>query len=188
MAITQSDFEPFIEPTPRNSKGAASRHATRGWLRLGALRGSVPQPVPDRCECREGRRERRFVDTVEYLAGDLCAQRIEIVNELSTRRGQVQEPCASVLGIKAALDEFLAFQPVKQARQRDRLQLEHLGERGLIETFRAAQTSQHAPLRAGRAIFPCALVDIAAQLSGGLEKLENEFALEWAPHAQASIS
>ena len=65
------------------------------------------------------------------------------------RRRQEQPLGAAVVGIGAALDQAAVAKPVEQPGQRDRLQIEHFGEFGLLETLEAVEPRQHRPLGPG---------------------------------------
>ena len=76
----------------------------------------------------------------------------------------------------AALDEAARAQLVDQARQRDRRQVQRLGQFALIDPLATLKTHQHRPLRAGHVQFASALVGVGAQEPRGVVQRKSELA------------
>jgi hypothetical protein len=77
-------------------------------------------------------------------------------------------------------------QAIEQPHQRDRLQLEHVGEIDLRQAFLLTQAKQHDPLRARGAAAFGAVVDEVSQQSRTLHELRDELALQVQRHVRSS--
>ena len=82
---------------------------------------------------------------------------------------------AAIVRIGAALDQAVVAEPVDQPRQRDRLQVEHFGEFGLLEALARSMPHQHRPLRAGHAELARPLVGIGSQQAGYVHDCKGKF-------------
>ena len=105
---------------------------------------------------------------------DRIAQAVEIVDELLALRGQEQAVGATVLRIVPPFEQTMLDQAVEQPHQRDRLQLEHVGEIDLGQALVLPQSKQHDPLGAGGPSLLGAVIDIIAQQPRTLYELCNE--------------
>src|SRR6266404_20347 len=63
---------------------------------------------------------------------------------------EVEQPDAPVGRVQPALDQIGLLQPIENARQRDRLDLEDFRQRALLDALVARQMGQDLPLRAGQ--------------------------------------
>ena len=64
--------------------------------------------------------------------------------------GKAQQAHAAVPAMEQPLDQARLLQPVEDARERDRLDLEELGQRALLDALVARQMRQHLALRPGQ--------------------------------------
>ena len=78
-------------------------------------------------------------------------RRRELLQAAAAPPGEKQALGAAVVGIGTPLDQAAVAQLVEQPGQRDRLQIEHFGEFGLVEAFGTVEPDQHGPLRPGHA-------------------------------------
>ena len=118
-------------------------------------------------------------------AGELAelAHRLERGTRL---RRQVEEADPPVGGVAAPLDEPGRLEPVQDAQQRDRLDLEDLGEADLVDPLVLGEVDQHLPLRAGEPEAAHALLEPLAQQAGDVVQHEAEGRLEWKPSRVSS--
>ncbi len=117
---------------------------------------------------------RSAVDAGDAFGDDLVAQHAQLVEQRPRRRRQVQAPGAAVGGIGAAFDQPGLGQPVDHAAQGDRLDLEIVGEPGLVDALVARQGEQHLPLRAADAERPCPRVEAPADQPAGVAERETQ--------------
>ena len=109
---------------------------------------------------------------VRPLAGDLAQH----------RQGgglQVQAPDAAVARVGPALDHAARLQPVDQAGDGDRLDLQQLRQLLLGDAGLAFEPDQDAPLGAGHVMRAGALVGVHPQQTGNVVQQEQQVALEF---------
>ena len=112
------------------------------------------------------------------LAIGLLAEFGEPLEQRPRRRRQKQALGAAVAGIGPALDQAAVAELVEQAGERDRLQVEHVGEFGLVEALGTLEPDQHGPLRPGDAELRRLVVGIGPQQTGYIVENEAEFAID----------
>src|SRR5471030_73682 len=88
---------------------------------------------------------------LQHIRRDGVAKTVEIVDKLAAGAREKQAVGPAISGIGPPLQEPMLDQAVEQANQRDRLQLEHVGEVDLRQSFLLPQSEQYDPLRAGGA-------------------------------------
>ena len=76
------------------------------------------------------------------------------------------------------LDQTRLLQPVEDAGERDRLDLEDLGQRALLDALVARQMRQHLALRAGQPELARILLEALAHQAGHVVQEEAEIAVE----------
>src|SRR5262249_376196 len=102
--------------------------------------------------------------------------------------GREKQPIGpTVLRIVPALEQAMLDEPVEQPHQRDRLQLQYVGEVDLRQTLLLAQAKQHDPLRARVAACLGAVVDKVAQQPRSLYELCNQLAFQIDRHARGRL-
>jgi hypothetical protein len=87
----------------------------------------------------------------QHLFGQLFDLALDAVEQRPCGRREVKPFGAAVVRVGPALDQAVVAQPVDQPGQGDRLDVEVLGEVGLLEAFAPLQPQQHGPLRPGLA-------------------------------------
>ena len=90
----------------------------------------------------------------------------------------MQAPDAAVLRVGPALHHAARFQPVDQAGDGDRLDLQDFGQFLLRQAWLALEPDQDAPLRPGHAVGAGALVGVDAHQPGDVVQQEHQVALE----------
>src|SRR3569623_650940 len=88
--------------------------------------------------------------------------------------GQVDQPNAAVGWIATPLDQPGFLEPVDHAAERDRLDLEQVGEAALVEALMARQGRQRAPLRARHADQARALIEASPHQARNVANQEAE--------------
>ena len=122
-------------------------------------------------------RDGRLVDARQRAAHQVLGERAQI---LQRRRGFFSEiePVGAPVGrIVAPLDEAGGRQLVDQPPERDRREVERLGEFVLLRALAALQAREHRPLRAGRAEFAGALVGIGPEQARDVMERESQLAI-----------
>jgi DNA polymerase-1 len=109
-----------------------------------------------------------------------------LAKDLGIERKQAEAFIAAYFSRYPAVRRFID-QTIEQAYQRDRLQLEHLGQIDLGQALLLPQTEQHNPLRAGGAPALGAVIDIVAQQARAFDKLRNELAFQVERHKASSL-
>src|ERR1700761_1673766 len=115
---------------------------------------------------------------VQHVGCDRIAQAVEFVDQLPPFRCQEQAVGAAVFRIVPPLQQAALDQAIEQPHQRDRLQLQHVGEVDLGQALILTQPKQYDPLRASRPALLGAVVDVVAQQSRTLYELCNELPLK----------
>ena len=106
------------------------------------------------------------------LAGDVAQHR-------QGGRLQVQAPDAAVARVGPALHHAARLQPVDQAGDGDRLDLQQFGQLLLGDAGLALEPDQDAPLGAGHVVRAGALVRVNPQQTGDVVQQEEQIALEF---------
>ncbi len=83
----------------------------------------------------------------------------------SGRRREKEPFGAPIVGIGTPLDQAAVAKLVEQARQRDRLKVEHFGKLGLLQPLEPVEAHQHDPLGAGHAELAGFLIRIGPEHS-----------------------
>ncbi len=112
-------------------------------------------------------------NVLQHVNRNGVAQTIKIIGQLSPICGEKQAVSPPIPGVAAALNKTVLDQPVKQTNQRDRLQLEHIGQVHLGKPLLLAQPEQDNPLRTRRATALGAVIDIVAQKARTFDELRN---------------
>src|ERR1700722_17410192 len=86
------------------------------------------------------------VESFEGLADKRFAEAIEPLQHRRGRFGEKEAIRSSVVGIVATLDEAEPGELVDKARQRDRLEVELVGQFGLLDALFHLQAFEHRPL------------------------------------------
>gem|GEM_PF-6662302 len=126
--------------------------------------------------------DRVFGNVLHNIRGNVVAKAVEIVDELAPPRREEQPVGAAVLGIMSSLEQTMFDKTIEQSHQGDRLQLEHICEIDLRQSFLSPQSKQHDPLRARRAAGFRAMIDIVAQQSRAFRKLHNKLPFQFERH------
>src|SRR5689334_7587158 len=141
--------------------------------------------ILDRAQRIERRLQRWGRKITHHVGGDRIAQAVEIVDELPAFRGEKQAVGAAVLRIVTPLEQAMFDEAIEQPHQRDRLQLEHIGEIDLRQALLLAQPKQHDPLRARGAAALGTVRDEVSQQPRTLDDLRNELALQVQRHVSS---
>src|SRR5215469_13967983 len=104
-----------------------------------------------RCEAAERRLHQFFPDRAQPL------------EERPRRRCEEEQLGAAVARARAPLDQAVVAQAVEEARQRDRLQIEHLGKLALLEALKPVEPREHRPFGTGHPERGCLLVRVSAE-------------------------
>ena len=102
----------------------------------------------------------------------------EPLEQRPCRRREKQAFRPAVAGIGPALDQAAVAKLVEEACERNRLQVEHVGEFGLVQALGTLQPYQHGPLRPGDAELRRLVVGIGPQQTGYIIENEAEFAID----------
>ena len=94
-------------------------------------------------------------------------------------RQQMQPPDAAVARVRPPLHHAARLQPVDQAGDGDRLDLQQFGKFLLRDAGLALQPDQDAPLRPRHAVQPRALVGIDPQQAGDIVQQEQQIAVKF---------
>ena len=86
----------------------------------------------------------------------------------------------AIIGIGPAFDQAGLAQPVEQAGQTNRLEVEHLGKFGLLEALEAVEPCEHRPLRPGDPILSPFVVRIGFQHSSDIIDYKGKFSIQGA--------
>ncbi len=132
------------------------------------------------------RAQQQFHDPVALFRGEagqrlgahLAADRDHLGEERLRLLGDEELPGAPVVRIGTALDPAGLRHAVEEPRQRDRLDLQQLGEAGLVDALVIDEIGQDLALRAGQAQAFGALVEALAEQPRGLVQDEAEAAIE----------
>ena len=108
----------------------------------------------------------------------LLAELGEPLEQRPRRRRQKQAFRPTVAGIGPAFDQAAVAKLVEEARERNRLQVEHVGEFGLVQALGTLQPYQHDPLRPGDAELRRLVVGIGPQQTRYIVENEAEFAID----------
>ena len=92
--------------------------------------------------------------------------------------GEPQQAHAAVPAMEQPLDQPRLLQPVEDAGERDRLDLEELGQRALLDALVARQMRQHLALRPGQPEVARILLEALAHQAGHVVQEEAEIAVE----------
>jgi hypothetical protein len=96
----------------------------------------------------------------------------------------MKNPDASVGGVRLPLEQSKRFQLVDDAGERNRLDVEKLGEAALIDTLVSGEVSQDLPLRTREARPACVLLESLSQEPRDIVQQEAESRLI-IPHRRA---
>ena len=129
-------------------------------------------------EIVEHRLDRRLVEPGQNFAQHAVAELLQPLDHRPGGGQQMQPLGAPVRRIVAPLDQAVVAQPVDQTRQRDRRDVEHLGEFRLLEPLVALEAHQHGPLRPRHIEGLDALVRQRPEQAGDVMQREGEFASE----------
>ena len=90
----------------------------------------MPAPMSMKVKSRIGATgfDRRHGNILQHIVRNGFAQAIEIIGKLTAGRREKQAVGPAIPGVVPALDQAVLDQPIEQTYQRDRLQLEHLGQ------------------------------------------------------------
>ena len=119
--------------------------------------------------------DRLGVEPLKHGPHHVLTELGEPVHQRARERRQMEALGASVVRIEAALDHSVGTQPVDEARQGDRLQVEHFGEFGLLQALGMFQPGHHGPLGTGDAKPARALVGVGPQQAGYIIENERKF-------------
>ena len=86
---------------------------------------------------------------LERFPHHVLAELTEALQQRPCRRRQEQPLGPAVIGIGAAFDQAVLAQPVEQAGQSDRLEVEHFGKFGLLEALKAVEPRRAPPIAPG---------------------------------------
>jgi len=124
----------------------------------------------------------RSAGTSRSTSVAIASQGIEIVDQLPSARRQEQAIGATVARIWPTLEQAVLDQTIEQAHQRDRLQLELVGQIDLRQPLLRTQPEQHDPLRARRAARLGTMIDVVAQQTRAFDELRNQLTLQIERH------
>ena len=114
----------------------------------------------------------------ERLGAHLATDRDHLDEERLRFLGDEKLPGAAVPRIGATLDPAGLCHPVEERAQRDRLELQKLGEPRLVDALVIDEIGQDLALRAGQAQAFGALIEALAEHPRGLVQDEAEAAIE----------
>ena len=98
---------------------------------------------------------------------------LKFVDERLCPCGDVKPPCTAIFRIADSFDETRLFQPVDDPAERDRLQIQHIGELDLPQSRHPRQLEQHFPLGASNPQANSQAVERLTQRVRGLADLER---------------
>jgi hypothetical protein len=87
----------------------------------------------------------------------------EPLEERAGRRCEVQPVGAAIVRVGPALDQSTGAESIQKARQRDRLQVEHFSELGLLEPLEPVEPREDRPLCPRHAEPASFLISIGSQ-------------------------
>src|SRR5450432_4186177 len=177
----------FGNARSENTRGAAasSRNASRRRLLGGDVAGRFGtrlDPLLDVSERLQAGFNGLLGNVLQHIGGDGIAQTIEIVDELTAARGEVQFVGAAILRIVPSLQQTVLDQPIEQPHQRDRLQLQNVSEVDLRQSLLLPQSKQYNPLGARGAAALGTVVDVIAQQARTFDKLRDQLAFKIERH------
>src|ERR1700691_5180751 len=117
-----------------------------GGLRIGLLRNRLAQVLFDDRELADHLFYGRALDPGKRRRHQLFAELAQALDDRARGFGQIEAFGAAVVGIGTALDQTAIAKPVEQPGQRDRLQVEHFSQFGLLQPLKAVEPRQHYPL------------------------------------------
>ena len=86
----------------------------------------------------------------------------------------MKSPRAAIGGVGNPLDEATLFEPIDDPRERDRLDVEQVGEFDLSHAGLARQPKQHLPLRAGNSVRTGTAIERLPQRMAGFANLKGK--------------
>jgi len=111
----------------------------------------LAQVLLDDCELRDHSFDALAFHARKRRRHQFVAEIAELLEQRAGAGGEIKPVGAAVIWIGAAFDQSAAAQAIKQARQCDRLQIQHVGQFRLFEALEPVEPDQNDPLRAGNA-------------------------------------
>src|SRR5579859_1749379 len=144
----------------------------------GALGNRLAQILFDGAEFAD-----HALDAVGFDAGkrrrhQVLAEIAEFFEEWPCRRREKQSLGAAVDRVGAPLDQAALRQLVEQAGQRNRLQVQNLGQLGLFQAFGSVEPYQHHPLSPRDAKLRSPVVRVGSQHASYVIECKGEFSIE----------
>ena len=149
----------------------------RGLLLFGRLvRNRVLEVFLRVREFQDHPLDRGEIETGEHGLHHVLAELGEPVHQ-RPRLGREIEPLRTpIVGVCASLDQAVGTETIHQPGQRDRLQVEHLGEFRLLQALVRLQPGQHRPLGACHTELACPMVRVGAEQAAYITDQKSKFA------------
>lgn len=119
-------------------------------------------------QCAGQRLRVRFAYVRERLGASGLANLLHRGDQLIGGGPEKQLPDAPVGWVIAPLNERDRLEPVEYAAERDRLNVEDVGKRALLDALVACEIGEHLPLRAGEPEFARVLLETLPQKARGV--------------------
>src|ERR1051325_11724154 len=147
------------------------------------------QVVLHEVEATEQRVELRGLEPRQRRRHQVVAERGELLEQRSRGRREEQPLGAAVVRVGPPLDQAIVGEAVEQPRQRDRLQVEHLGELGLLEALEAVEPRQYRPFGPRHAEAARLVVGVGPQQASYIIDRQGQFSIvlwHWWSHLDAT--
>src|SRR5271156_3519103 len=151
-----------------------------GGLRIGLLRDRLAQVFFDDGELCDHLFYGPALDPGKRRCHQFFPELAQAFDDRACGFGQIKTFGAAVVGIGTALDQTAVAEPVEQPGQRDRLQIEHFGQFGLLQPFKAVEPRQDHPLGVSDPELVAFVVRIGPQHARYVFEDNSKFAIEGA--------